>query len=111
MVYFDSRIFIIGEEYRYAAADYYYHTKVKTDGIITYKQEDFTEGIGVFDIECGRFEAPRPFPWQSDDRLEDNVTWSMVQNPNINPQTEAFVSKNGKMGPYVGGRILFTRMR
>ena len=113
VVYFDSRTFIIGEEYRYAAADYYYHTKGKTDGIITYKQEDFPEGIGVFDIECGRFEAPRPFPWQSDDRLEDNVTWSMVQNPKyksaecIIHQLCDIVSKNGNLllnvGPYADG--------
>lgn len=112
-VYFDSRTFIIREDYRYDIADYYYRTKGRKDGIITYKQEDFPEGIGVYDIECGRFAAPKPFPWQSDDRLEDNITWSMVQNPKyksaerIIHQLCDIVSKNGNLllnvGPYADG--------
>lgn len=112
-VYFDSRSFIIREDYRYDIADYYYRTKGRKDGIITYKQEDFPEGIGVYDIECGRFSAPKPFPWQSDDRLEDNITWSMVQNPKyksarrIIHQLCDIVSKNGNLllnvGPYADG--------
>lgn len=112
-VYFDSRTFIIREDYRYDIADYYYRTKGRKDGIITYKQEDFPEGIGVYDIECGRFAAPKPFHWQSDDRLEDNITWSMVQNPKyksaerIIHQLCDIVSKNGNLllnvGPYADG--------
>ena len=42
-------------------AAHYYREKGPKDGIITYKQEDFPEGIGVFDLECGRFAAPKPF--------------------------------------------------
>lgn len=113
VIYFDSRTFIIGEEYRYDIADYYYRTKGIKNGIITYKQEDFPAGIGVYDIECGRFSAPKPFPWQSDDRLEDNITWSMVQNPKyksaerIIHQLCDIVSKNGNLllnvGPYADG--------
>lgn len=112
-VYFDSRTCIIEEAYRYDMAEYYYHTKNMKDGIITYKQEDFPEGIGVYDLECGRFASPKPFCWQSDDRLEDNITWCMVQNPKyksaerIIHQLCDIVSKNGNLllnvGPYADG--------
>ena len=84
-IYFDSRTCIIGESYRYQIADHYYHTTGHTDGIITYKQEDFPAGIGVYDLECGHFAEPKPFVWQSDDRLEDNITWCIVQNPKYKP--------------------------
>lgn len=113
VIYFDSRTYLIAEDYRFDIADYYYDTKGKKDGIITYKQEDFPEGIGVYDIECGRFASPKPFPWQSDDRLEDNITWCMVQEPKYKPaeriihQLCDIVSKNGNLllnvGPYADG--------
>lgn len=112
-IYFDSRACIISDEYKFEIADYYYNKKGLTDRIITYKQEDFPEGIGVFDIECGCFSLPKPYPWQSDDRLEDNITWSMVQNPKyksaqkIIHQLCDIVAKNGNLllnvGPYADG--------
>lgn len=112
-LYFDSRTCIIAEEYRYDIATYYYGRKAKKDGIITFKQEDFPSQAGVLDIECGRFSRPKPFAWQSDDRLEDNITWCMVQNPKyksserIIHQLCDIVSKNGNLllnvGPYADG--------
>ena len=112
-VYFDSRTCIIQEDYRYDVAEYYYNTREIKDGIITYKQEDYPKDIGVYDIECGRFSSPKDFPWQSDDRLEDNITWCMVQNPKyksaerIIHQLCDIVSKNGNLllnvGPYADG--------
>ena len=112
-VYFDSRTCIIQEDYRYDVAEYYYNTRGIKDGIITYKQEDYPKDIGVYDIECGRFSSPKDFPWQSDDRLEDNITWCMVQNPKyksaerIIHQLCDIVSKNGNLllnvGPYADG--------
>lgn len=111
VLYFDSRTFIIREQDRFAMAQHYYdHCK---KGIITYKQEDFPRSIGVFDLECGRFSAPRPYYWQSDDRLEDNVTWCMVQQPKYKSCKQIvhllcdIVSKNGSLllnvGPYADG--------
>lgn len=107
-MYFDGRTFIIGEDYRFDMADYYYNAKGRKDGIITYKMEDFPEGIGVYDVECGHFAASKPFVWQSDDRLEDNITWSIVQNPKyksaerIIHQLCDIVSKNGNLLLNVG---------
>ena len=110
-VYFDSRSFIIDEKYRYEMADHYYQHM--PEGILTYKQEDFPKDIGVLDIERGKLANARPFVWQSDDRLEDNVTWCMVQEPKYRPARDVIhqlcdiVSKNGNLllnvGPYADG--------
>jgi alpha-L-fucosidase len=112
-LYFDSRTCIIDEESRFAVADYFYNKTGHRNSIITYKQEDFPKGIGVFDIECGRFSQPKDYAWQSDDRLEDNITWCMVQEPKyksagrIIHQLCDIVSKNGclllNVGPYADG--------
>lgn len=111
-LYFDSRTNIIGEDYRYQMVEHLYETP---DTVLTYKQEDFPEDVGVYDIECGRFEDAKDFAWQTDDRLEDNVTWCMVQNPKYKPAVRIIhqlcdiVSKNGNLllnvGPYADGSI------
>lgn len=112
-IYFDSRACIIGEEYRYAVVEHFYKAGNASEGVITYKQEDFPQGIGVYDVENGRFAGLQEFPWQSDDRLEDNVTWCMVQEPKYKPAKDIIhqlcdiVSKNGNLllnvGPYADG--------
>jgi len=108
VIYFDSRTNIIGDSYKYEMVDYYYNLSNLTNGIITYKQEDFPPDIGVLDIECGRFSQPKPFPWQTDDRLEDNITWCMVQNPKYKSSKKIIhqlcdiVSKNGNLLLNVG---------
>lgn len=116
VVYFDSRAIIIKEDYRFDIADYYYNKKQKKDGIITYKWEDFPKGMGVFDIECGRFSGISEEPFQVDDRLEDHPsTWSMVREPRYHDSTYVIrllsdiVSKNGNLllnvGPYSDGHF------
>lgn len=112
-LYFDSRSFLIHEEDRYRMAEHYYLHCSDGQGVITYKQEDFPEGIGVLDLERGCFSDPKPFIWQCDDRLEDNITWCMVQNPTYRSATSVIhqlcdiVSKNGNLllnvGPYADG--------
>lgn len=81
LIYFDSRSFIIDEAYRHKMVSHYYDTCSGKEISISYKQEDFPENIGIYDIECGRFSQAKDFPWQTDDRLEDNITWCIVQNP------------------------------
>lgn len=113
VLYFDSRTFIIDEEERYKIAEHYYNKAGAGNGIITYKQEDFPENIGVYDLERGAFSDPKPYVWQSDDRLEDNITWCMVQDPKYRSATSVIhqlcdiVSKNGNLllnvGPYADG--------
>lgn len=111
VVYFDSRTCIIDENYRKEMVHYLYQSKADT--VLTYKQEDFPADVGVYDIERGRFEEAKPFPWQTDDRLEDNVTWCMVQNPKYKSAEQIIhqlcdiVAKNGNLllnvGPYADG--------
>ena len=113
VLYFDSRTYIIEESSRLKIARHFYKESGCSGGIITYKQEDFPQGVGVFDMECGHAAVPKPFCWQSDDRLEDNITWCMVQNPKyksagrIIQQLCDTVSKNGNLllnvGPYADG--------
>lgn len=110
-LYFDSRTNIINEQTRFEMAKHYY-THVP-NGIITYKQNDIPEHVGVLDIERGHFSDAKPFVWQTDDRLEDNVTWCMVQEPKYRTATSVIrqlcdiVSKNGvlllNVGPYANG--------
>ncbi len=110
-LYFDSRTCIIAEEQRYAMAERYY--ELCPQGVLTYKQADFPLGIGVLDVERGCFAQAQTFPWQTDDRLEDNVTWCIVQEPKYR-KAEAIVhqlcdtvSKNGNLllniGPCTDG--------
>ena len=99
---------ILPEEYRYQAARYYYDAVPQ--GIITYKQEDFPQGLGVFDVECGRFAERQSFFWQTDDRLEDNITWCIVQEPKYKSagkmiqQIADVTAKNGCLVLNVGPR-------
>lgn len=110
VVYFDGRTMIIPERYRHEMADFYYRQNGITDGILTYKQEDLPRGLGVVDVECGRFAELQPFPWQTDDRLEDNITWCIVQEPRYKPAKEIIqqlcdvVAKNGTLLLNVGPR-------
>ena len=106
MLYFDSRLLIIPEEYLHEAARIYY--EAVPDGIISYKQSDFPDGLGLVDVERGRFSQIQDFFWQTDDRLEDNITWCIVQNPKylsagkIVQQLADVVSKNGSLLLNVG---------
>ena len=103
ILYFDSRAFIIEEEYRYKMLHYYYRETGHSQGIITYKGEDFPKDVGILDMERGHSSEIRPFVWQTDDRLEDNITWCHVREPKYKPAGEIIrqlcdnVSKNGNL--------------
>lgn len=110
LVYFDSRSCIINEKYRKSMVSEVYNM---SNASITYKQEDFPAEVGILDLECAQCKEIQERPWQTDDRLEDNVTWCMVQNPKyksakrIIHQLCDIVSKNGNLllnvGPYADG--------
>lgn len=111
VLYFDGRAFIIDERTRFDLARYYY-TQCE-GGIITYKEEDFPAQTGVYDIESGRFATGQPCTWQTDERLEDNTTWSIVKDPKYKSAKRMIVhlcdvvSKNGNLllnvAPYADG--------
>ncbi|MGI6107021.1 MAG: alpha-L-fucosidase [Lachnospiraceae bacterium] len=109
-LYFDSRTCIIAEETRYQAASHFYRTAGSVPRVLTYKQEDFPAGIGVYDAELGHFAEPKPYVWQCDDRLENSITWCIVQEPKYKPAKKVIeqlcdiVSKNGNLLLNVGPR-------
>jgi len=108
LVYFDSRACIIDEETRFRAAACI--LRGSDDTAFTYKQEDFPDGVGVRDVERGRFAGAPPFPWQIDDRLEDRVTWCIVEEPRYRSAAAVIaelcdvVAKNGNLLLNVGPR-------
>ena len=107
-LYFDSRTNIISDEARRDVASCYYDAHPEIDGIITYKQVDFPKGVGIHDVEIGGFDGIQEQPWQTDDRLEDAVTWCIVQEPKYKDAGEIIhqlcdvVSKNGNLLLNVG---------
>lgn len=109
LVYFDSRTFVIGEEYRYRMLEHLYcGSAARSDTVITYKLGDFPSGVGVYDAERGWFEQGQSAPWQTDDRLEDRVTWCYVEQPKYRTPAQIIhqlcdvVSKNGNLLLNVG---------
>lgn len=109
LVYFDSRAFVVGEEYRYRMLEHLYRgPAARADTVITYKLGDFPSGVGVYDAERGWFEQGRSAPWQTDDRLEDRVTWCYVEQPKYRTAAQIIhqlcdvVSKNGNLLLNVG---------
>lgn len=112
MVYFDSRANIIAEKYKHKLVDHYYNgPNAKEERIITYKQEDFPEGTGIRDVECGCYSDIQSFVWQTDDRLEAKRTWCYVQNPEYKKASAVIhqlcdvVSKNGNLLLNVGPKV------
>ena len=109
LIYFDSRACIIGETWRRRMLAHFYGGPTgRPDRAMTYKMEDFPAGTGIYDVECGRFAQGRDSPWQTDDRLEDRVTWCHVENPRYKPAQRIIrqlcdvVSKNGNLLLNVG---------
>ena len=102
MVYFDSRANIIVERFKHKLSNYYYNgPSGSSDRIISYKQTDFPEDTGIFNMECGRFSDIKSFAWQTDDRLEAKRTWCFVEEPRYKSAVDIIyqlcdvVSKNG----------------
>lgn len=117
IVYFDSGTCHMPEQYRLQIVDALYNHSHNSSTVITYKglyeEQDFPTGTGIFDLECTRFEEMGPCVWQNDDRLEDNITWCIVENPKYKPAIRIIqqlcdvVSKNGSLllnlGPNADG--------
>ena len=114
-LYFDSRTNIISDRYKQQMMEFFYNQSGIQDGIVTFKQEDFPAQTGVRDLECGRFSQCKPFPWQTDDRLEDRITWCYVDGAKYKSATRIVqqlidvVAKNGNLllnvGPKEDGTI------
>jgi alpha-L-fucosidase len=101
-IYFDSRMFIIDEDYRLRMLAHYYNRAAEwgREVALTYKGGDLAEGAGIEDVERGRMTEVVPSPWQTDDSVDLN-SWCDVQNPSYKSATRLvhdlidIVSKSG----------------
>jgi alpha-L-fucosidase len=108
VVYFDSRAFIISEQARRSIVANYYLNHPEIDGIHHLQAGGFPcRGRG---LRCRdrRFRRSTGQALQTDDRLEDNVTWCIVQEPKYKNAREIVhqlcdvVAKNGNLLLNVG---------
>ncbi|TNJ42189.1 alpha-L-fucosidase [Tamlana fucoidanivorans] len=81
LLWFDSRVFLLPEKDRKEMVAYYYNKALKWDKevVLTYKNEDLEKGVGVIDLEKGRFDEKTDFPWLTDDSYAWNG-WSWRSN-------------------------------
>lgn len=69
LLWFDSRVFLLPEKDRQEMVAYYYNKGLEwgKELTLTYKNEDLPKGVGVIDLEKGRFDEKTEFPWLTDD--------------------------------------------
>ncbi|TXG39246.1 alpha-L-fucosidase [Seonamhaeicola maritimus] len=69
LLWFDSRLFVLPEKDRQEMVAHYYNKGVEWNKpvVLTYKNNDLAKGVGVLDLEKGRFDEKTEFPWLTDD--------------------------------------------
>ena len=82
LIWFDSRLSIIGDRYRQEMLAYYYGKEPSwgRSVVVTCKNGDFPAGASVPDLERGRMEKLADVPWLTDTAI-CNRSWCHIQNP------------------------------
>jgi alpha-L-fucosidase len=116
LVYFDSRLSIIPEDYRKGFLAEYYNQARRwgREVAVTYKGQDLAPGTAIEDLEQGRMTNITARLWQNDDTIDWN-SWAYLERPNYKPVSRLIheladiVSKNGVLlldiGPKPDGTI------
>ncbi|MDQ2777153.1 MAG: alpha-L-fucosidase [Acidobacteriota bacterium] len=116
LLYFDSRLGNIAEQYRKDFLAYYYNhsAAAKREVVVTYKDNGLEKGTAILDLERGRMADLTKFKWMTDDAMGWN-SWSYVEgesykSPNrLIDELVDIVSKNGNLlldvGPRADGSI------
>lgn len=103
LIYFDSWLNLIPEEYRQRFCAYYFNRAEERGQQVgvTYKQNDFPLAVGIKDIEQGGHLEIHPVPWMTDATITFG-SWSYTtDNSRIKPSSMVIhslidiVSKNG----------------
>ena len=102
LIYFDSRLSIIGDKYRQEMLAHYYGKEASwgKSVVVTCKNGDLPAGASVNDLERGRMEKLVDAPWMTDTAI-CNRSWSHIQNPDYKSAKTLvhtlidIVSKNG----------------
>ncbi len=110
MIWFDSWLDRIPEKNRQEFAAYYLNAAKQWDKevMITYKQEDMPQSVGVVDFEKGRLDKSTPYSWLTDDTISAGTwtttgSWSYTEELDIKSSKEIIhtlidiVSKNGQL--------------
>ena len=110
LIWFDSWLDRIPEENRQQFAAYYLnHARERgQEVVITFKQEDLPQDVGVVDFEKGRLDRITDFAWLTDDTISagqwtKSGSWSYTEELDIRSSKELLhtlidiVSKNGNL--------------
>ncbi len=116
IIWFDSWLDKVPEIYRREFLSYYYQEGARKgqEVVTTYKQDDFPDGVAVFNIEKGGKTEISPEFWQSDDTISMG-SWCYTEDLKIKPTSMVvhslidIVSKNGvlllNLSPKADGTI------
>lgn len=102
IMWFDSWLDEIPDSVKTEYLAWYFNRAHEWDKevVVTYKQEDLPQNVGVLDLEKGRMGDLTPFPWLTDDTISKG-SWCYTQNLEIKPVSTVLhslidiVSKNG----------------
>ncbi len=102
LMWFDSWLNEIPDEYKMSYLAYYFNEANEwgKDVVVTFKQEDLPQDVGVLDLEKGRMGEPTSFSWLTDDTISEG-SWCYTQDLVIKPTSVVLhslidiVSKNG----------------
>ncbi|MGL1885133.1 MAG: alpha-L-fucosidase [Reichenbachiella sp.] len=108
IIWFDSWLDRIPQENRIEFVSYYLNAAKKLDKevVITYKQNDLPQSVGVVDFEKGRMDELTDFSWLTDGTISDGTwtttgSWSYTEELDIKSSKTLLhilidiVSKNG----------------
>jgi alpha-L-fucosidase len=116
LIYFDSKLDTISDQYRRDVLSHYYNKQVEwgKEVSVTYKGKQLPVGAGILDMERARMSSPSKDPWLNDDPI-DWKSWCYIQNPSYKSVDHIIdgivdvVSKNGtfmlNVGPKSNGEI------
>ncbi|MCA9261328.1 MAG: alpha-L-fucosidase [Planctomycetales bacterium] len=116
LIWFDSWLDEIPDEYKTQFLAYYFNHARSTGQqvVVTYKQRDLPQDVGVLDLEKGSLEDLADFAWLADDTISLG-SWCYTQDLKIKPTHVVvhslidIVSKNGQLllniSPTSDGRI------
>lgn len=116
-LWFDFGLRAIPEPYKQAMLAYYYNQSASSgrEVAVMYKWHDLPPGMGVVDLELGRFDALTYHDWITDTTVDNGQGWGYLKDtPYKSPRTLVHylvdnVSKNGALllnvGPKPDGEI------
>jgi alpha-L-fucosidase len=117
MLWFDFGLRRVQENYKKEMLAYYYNKEAEwgREVVLTYKWHHLVPGVGVIDLELGRFDTLTYHDWITDTTVDDGQGWGYLRNARYKSVRTLVhylidnVSKNGNMllnvGPKPDGEI------